>query len=326
MAEKGELSLGIDLGGTKILAAVVEAEGHMLSCDQSLTPVGQEAVIQAITQSIRRALEEADISSSELTAVGVGAAGLSNPQTGVVYTSPNLPGWQDVPLREIMAAEVGKPTYLINDADAAALGELYYGAGRGARNFIYITVGTGIGGGIIINGQIYAGSGGTAGEVGHMVIDDNGPLCRCGNRGCWEMLASGKALVAEAKRLIEKKGANTAILEYAGGTIESLNAEHVHQAALAGDELANRLIGRNAYYLGVGLANLINIFNPELIVIGGGLANMGDMLLLPAYEEAERRAFKKPYQTTRFARPELGANSGVIGAAAYALDQSKRNL
>lgn len=322
---KGKLSLGIDLGGTKILASVVDAKGRVLSCHRSLTPVGQEAVLQAITHSVKRALEEADISYSGLTAVGIGAAGLSNPQTGVVYTSPNLPGWQDVPLRDIIAAEVGQPTYLINDADAAALGELYYGAGRGVSNLIYITLGTGIGGGIIISGQVYSGSGGTAGEVGHMVIDDNGPPCSCGNRGCWETLASGKALVAEAKRLIEKQETDTAILEYAGGIMEELKAEHIHQAALAGDELANRLIDRNAYYLGVGLASLINIFNPQVIIIGGGLANMGDMLLLPAYEEAGRRAFRQPYQATRFARPQLGDNSGVIGAAAYALSQT-RNL
>ncbi len=237
----------------------------------------------------------------------------------------HLPGWQDVPLRDIISRELGKAVYLINDANAAAVGELRYGAGREANNFIYITVSTGIGGGIIINGEIYTGSTGTAGELGHMVIDDNGPLCSCGNTGCWDMLASGTALTAEAKRLIES-GANTKILEHAGGTIDKINAEVIHEAALAGDKLANRLIARNAYYLGVGLANLINIFNPEAIVIGGGLSNIGDMLLLPAYQEAERRAFKQPYQATRFALAELGRNSGVIGAAAYALERSRKNI
>jgi len=324
-AGKDELALGIDLGGTKILTSVVDADGKMLSRDHSVTPAtrGREAVIQAVMESARQALKEAGISPSELTAVGIGAPGLSNPSTGVLYTSPNLPGWQDVPLRDIIAQELGRTAYLINDANAAAIGEFYYGAGRGAHNFIYITVSTGIGGGIIINGELYTGPTGTAGEVGHMVIDDNGPLCNCGNRGCWETLASGRALAAEAKRLI-KKGTSTTILEQAGGTIDKVNAEAVHQAALAGDKLASRLIARNAYYLGVGLANLINIFNPEVIVIGGGLASIGDMLLLPAYEEAGRRAFKQPYKAARFARAELGRNSGVIGAAAYALGQSRR--
>ena len=328
MAEKrDELVLGIDLGGTKILTAVVDAKGTMLSRDHSVTPAGKghEAVVQAILESTGRALKQAHISSSDLVAVGIGAPGLSNPKTGVIYTSPNLPGWHDVPLKDLLFEELGRPAYLINDANAAAVGELHYGAGKGARNFIYITVSTGIGGGIIIDGEVYAGSTGTAGELGHMVIDDNGPLCHCGNTGCWEILASGTALAAEARRIIER-GAETAILEHAGGNINNVNAEAIHAAALAGDELANRLIARNAYYLGVGLANLINIFNPEVIVIGGGLSNIGDMLLLPAYEEAGRRAFKQSYQATRFARAELGRNSGVIGAAAFALEQYRRDM
>ncbi len=326
MAErKEELALGIDLGGTKIVTSVVEAGGRMLSRDYSVTPAarGREAVIQAIIESARRTLQEAGISSSELTAVGIGAPGLSNPGSGVLYTSPNLPGWQDVPLRDIIARELGSKAYLTNDANAAAIGEFYYGAGKGASNFVYITVSTGIGGGIIINGELYTGPTGTAGEVGHMVIDDNGPLCKCGNRGCWETLASGRALAAEARRLI-KKGTTSTILELAGGAIDKVNAEAIHRAALAGDKLASQLIARAAYYLGVGLANLINIFNPEVIVIGGGLANIGDRLLLPAYQEAGRRAFKQSYQAVRFARAELGQNSGVIGAAAYALEQPRR--
>lgn len=315
------LALGIDLGGTKILSSVMDGEGKLLSRNQHMTPSaqGQAAVIQAMIESAQGALAEANVTPTELAAIGIGAPGLSNPKTGVIYTSPNLPGWQDVPLKDIFAAELRRPTYIINDANAAAVGELCYGAGRGARDFVYITVSTGIGGGIIIDGKIYAGSTGTAGELGHMVIDADGPLCNCGNKGCWEMLASGTALANEAKRQI-REGASTSLSQLAGGA-DAINAQAIHKAALAGDELAKKLIARNAYYLGVGLANLINIFNPEVIVIGGGLSNIGDMLLLPAYEEAGRRAFKRPFQDTRFARAELGGDSGVIGAAAYALEE-----
>jgi glucokinase len=298
----------------------------MLSRNHSVTPAakGQEAVIRAIKESTGRALEAAHVSPSDLTAIGIGAPGLSNPRTGILYTSPNLPGWQDVPLRDILSEEFGRTAYLINDANAAAIGELHFGAGRGARHFIYITVSTGIGGGIIIDGDIYAGSTGTAGELGHMVIDDEGPPCNCGNRGCWETLASGTALSREAKQRIEE-GAATSILKYAGGDPEKIKAEAIHEAALAGDELAKNLIARNAYYLGVGISNLINIFNPEVIVIGGGLSNIGDMLLLPAYEEAGRRAFKQSYHAVRFAKAELGRNSGVIGASAFALRQAQKS-
>ena len=327
MTKNGELGLGIDLGGTKILTAVIDAAGKMLSRDHSVTPTakGQEAVIEAIMESTKRSLSEAGMTSEDLTAVGIGAPGLSNPETGILYTSPNLPGWHDVPLRDIISKEFGKTTYLINDGSAAAVGELYFGAAKRARDFIYITVSTGIGGGIVVNGEIYAGSTGTAGELGHMVIDDDGPLCNCGNTGCWEMLASGTALASEAKRIIER-GTDTTILDYAGGNIEKVKAEAIHEAAVAGDDLANRLIARNAYYLGVGLANLINIFNPEVIVIGGGLSNIGDLLLLPAYEEAGRRAFKQSYQSMHFTLADLGRNSGVIGAAAYALERSRKNI
>ena len=314
--------LGIDLGGTKILTAVANKQGKMLSRDHSITPAkeGQDVVVKSILESVGRALDQAHIAAADLTAIGLGAPGLSNPETGILYTSPNLPGWRDVPLRDIIAKELGKEAFLINDANAAAVGELYFGAGRGARNFIYITVSTGIGGGIIIDGKIYTGPTGTAGELGHMVIDDEGPQCNCGNKGCWETLASGTALSREARHRI-KEGAATSILKYAGGNVERINAEAIHEAAQTGDKLANELIARTAYYLGVGLANLINIFNPEVIIIGGGLSNIGDMLLKPAFEEAGHRAFRQSYQAVRFARAELGRNSGVLGAAAYALEK-----
>ncbi len=314
--------LGIDLGGTKILTAVANKQGKMLSRDHSITPAkeGQDVVVKSILESVGRALDQAHIAAADLTAIGLGAPGLSNPETGILYTSPNLPGWRDVPLRDIIAKELGKEAFLINDANAAAVGELYFGAGRGARNFIYITVSTGIGGGIIIDGKIYTGPTGTAGELGHMVINDEGPQCNCGNKGCWETLASGTALSREARHRI-KEGAATSILKYAGGNVEKINAEAIHEAAQTGDKLANELIARTAYYLGVGLANLINIFNPEVIIIGGGLSNIGDMLLKPAFEEAGRRAFRQSYQAVRFARAELGRNSGVLGAAAYALEK-----
>jgi glucokinase len=290
----GLLTLGIDLGGSKILAAVVDPRGEMLSSDESMTPAtkGREAVIQSIVDSSHRALEQAGVALSEICAIGVGAAGISSPEAGILFNSPNLPGWRDVPLRDIMQEKLGKKTFLINDANAAALGELYFGAARGARNFIYITLSTGIGGGIVIDGKIYTGAIGAAGEVGHITIDDNGPVCNCGSRGCWETLASGTALAREARHRI-KEGVRTSILEYAEGDVEKVTAQVIHSAAKQGDSLAKELIARTGYYVGVGLANLINIFNPELIVIGGGLSNIGDMLLEPAFRVARGRAYKE---------------------------------
>ena len=326
MIENSEaLILGIDLGGSKILSAVADSQGKMLSSDHSATPAAQgpEAVIQAMLDSADRALKQAGITASALGAIGVGAPGISSPETGILFTSPHLPEWRDVPLRDIIQKKLGKKTFLTNDANAAAVGEFYFGAGRGTRNLIYITISTGIGGGIIIDGNLYTGSSGAAGEVGHMTIDVNGPLCNCGNRGCWETLASGTALAREAKQRI-KEGVRTSILDYADGDVEKVTAQVIHNAAEQGDNLARDLITWTGYYVGVGLANLINIFNPEIIVIGGGLSNIGDMLLEPAYKEAEERAFKQAYQKVRFARAELVQNSGVLGAAAYALQELKR--
>jgi len=320
-----DLVLGVDLGGTKILTVVTNSQGKMLSRDHSITPAqkGHEAVIQSILESAHRAVERADVDISELTAVGIGAPGLSNPETGILFTSPNLAGWRDVPLRDIMQERLGKKTFVINDANAAALGEFYFGAARGIRNFIYITLSTGIGGGIIIDGKIYSGAIGAAGEVGHMTIDDEGPICNCGNRGCWEALASGTALAKEARHRI-KEGVATSILEYAEGDVEKVTAQVIYSAAEQGDSLAKELIARTGYYVGVGLANLINIFNPELIVIGGGLSNIGDMLLEPAFKVAEERAYMEAFQAVRFASAELGRNSGVLGAAAFALQELRK--
>ncbi len=331
MPEKKELILGIDLGGTKILAAVIDAKGILSSRQYIATPAaeGADAVIAAIVESTRKAVQLAGIKVSDLLAVGLGAPGLIDSGKGLVHTSPNLPGWKDVLLRDQIEQALGKPVYMINDAHAAAVGELHFGAGRGCRHFIYITVSTGIGGGLILDGNIYEGSSGLGGEIGHMVIDDDGPLCNCGNRGCWEMLASGKALEREARRRIES-GANTNILSFCHSerskgpqslALECITAKVIHTAAQAGDALALELINRNAYFLGVGLANIINIFNPECIVIGGGLSNLGDMLLKPAIEEAGRRAFKQPFEAVKFVTAELGGDSGVIGAAAHARKQ-----
>jgi len=319
-----DLILGVDLGGTKILTAVTNSQGKMLSRDHSITPAqkGHKAVIQSILESVHRALGRADVAISDLIVIGVGAPGLLNPETGILFTSPNLPGWRDVPLRDIIQEKLGKKTFLINDANAAALGEFYFGAARGVRNFIYITLSTGIGGGIVIDGKIYSGAIGAAGEVGHMTIDDDGPICNCGNRGCWEMLASGTALAKEARHRI-KEGVKTSILEYAEGDVEKVTAQVIQSAAEQGDSLAKELIGRTGYYVGVGLANLVNIFNPELIVIGGGLSNIGDMLFEPAFKVAGERAYKEAFQAVRFASAELGRNSGVLGAAAFALQEMK---
>ena len=317
------LTLGIDLGGSKILTAVVDSHGTVQAHDRCSTPAeaGKQAVLKAIFRSVERTMTQAGLAAADLSAVGVGVPGPSNPQTGILFSSPNLPGWRDVPIRDIIAREIGLKAFLINDANAAAVAEFHYGAGRGACCFIYITVSTGIGGGFIIDGKVFSGARGMAAEIGHMTIEaDNGPPCNCGNTGCWEALASGTALADEARRRLQQ-GAQSTMLTYADGELDKVTARVVQLAAQAGDPLADQLLLRTSHYLGTGFANLINVINPDVMAIGGGLAKIGDRLLKPAYAVAKKRAFASAYAAVRFAAAELEGNSGVIGAAAHALQE-----
>ena len=314
--------LAVDLGGTKILAAVVLPDGKIISRNYCLTMAdeGPEAVSDRILFAVDRAIAQAKLKTSELIGIGIAAAGILDTNRGIVTTSPNLPYWRNVPLRDIVANKSGVATYMINDASAAALGEHRFGAGMGFDNMIYLTVGTGIGGGIIIDGELYSGTDGCAGEVGHMTIEVDGPQCHCGNFGCLEALASGWAVAKSAITHINN-GGESSIIELVDGRLESITAETVAVAARRGDRLAADIVSEAAKYLGVGLSNLVNIFNPELIVIGGGLSKMGDMLLKPARKVLRKRAFQLPAGTVRVVRARLGSNAGIIGAAAYVFDQ-----
>jgi len=311
--------LAIDLGGTKFVAAVVSTTGEILSRQYKLTLAdeGPEAVIRRMLDTIDDMVRNTDLTSSPPSSIAIAAAGAINSATGIVTSSPNLPGWHDVPLKDTVRKATGFRTTLINDASAAALGEHSFGAGRGVNNLIYITVSTGIGGGIIVDGKLYSGACGSAGEIGHTTIDVNGPHCSCGNVGCLEMLASGKAVAREAQRLISG-GARTCILELAEGELQNVTAQTVSAAAQRGDATATAIIAKAAAYLGVGLVNLVNIFNPEMIIIGGGMSKMGDALLDGARKVVAERAFQLPAEAVRIVPSQLGDNAGILGAAAFA--------
>jgi glucokinase len=310
--------LAIDLGGSKIITALVSTEGEIMAREYTLTLAeeGTEAVIERMLAAIDSVTSKVNMSLSLFSNIAIAAAGAIDSEKGIVTASPNLPGWLDVPLKEIMEKALGLKTFLINDASAAALGEHYFGVGRGIDNLIYITASTGIGGGIIIDGKLYLGVSGSAGEIGHMTIDVNGPRCNCGNIGCLEVLASGKAVAREAQRLIAR-GSKTIMLELAEGEPQNISAQTVSAAAQKGDTLALAIIFKAATYLGVGIVNLVNIFNPEMIIVGGGMAQMGKMLLAPARQVVAERAFQLPAQRVRIVPNQLGENAGVLGAAAF---------
>ncbi len=315
--------LGVDLGGTKIAAALATTRGEMLVRGRSPThaQAGPDAVIEGICATINEVLSAKALEPSRLLGIGIAAAGIIDSANGKVIFSPNLPGWHEVPLRDAIEQQFGIPTYLGNDANLAALGEWHFGVGEKVANLIYVTVSTGIGGGIIADGKLYTGACGAAGEIGHMTIDVNGPRCRCGNVGCWEALASGTALAREAVMRITE-GARTSIIELVGGDVSKIDAKIVGLAARQGDELAQDLVSHLGYYFGVGLANLVNIFNPELILIGGGVAKIGDLLLQPAIKVVKERAFSASANAVEIKPAILGDDSGIMGAVAFVLEHS----
>jgi len=314
--------LAIDLGGTKIITAIISSNGQVMAREYQLTLADEspQSVIERIFSAIDHLLSQRDMDSSQLASISIAAAGAINLDKGLITSSPNLPGWHDVPLRDIIKERYRVNTFLINDGSAAALGEHRLGAGRGVSNLIYLTVSTGIGGGIIINGKLYSGESGSAGEIGHMTIDVNGPRCNCGNIGCFEVLASGTAVAKEAIRRISQ-GERSSITEIVGGKIEDITAEKVGAAAQEGDALALEVVSQAATYLGVGMVNLVNIFNPEMIIVGGGMSNMGDLLLNPARQVVKERAFQLSAQAVRIVPAQLGEDGGVLGAAVFAFEQ-----
>ena len=317
--------VGVDIGGTKILVVVADRRGKLLARKYIPTQAdaGPETGINRILQAIKQVCQQATIPSMDsLRGIGIAIAGLVDTPHGMLITSPHLPGWRNVPLKEQIETASGAQTFVINDAKAAALGEQKYGAGKGIKNQIYMTVSTGIGGGIIINGSLYTGKSGMAGEIGHMVIDTNGPRCDCGNNGCLESLASGTAVAREMSNRLAN-GESSIVRDMVSGRLREITAEIVSKAAEQGDILAQEIIHQAGVYLGVGFANLVNIFNPELMIIGGGLAKIGNRLLDPAMSEMKRRAFAHPASQVHVVPPKLGDNSGAMGAVAYVLQQTR---
>jgi glucokinase len=315
--------LAIDIGGTKILTALFSTDGRILDRDVRPTLAGEgvDPVVERLFLAIDSLVKRNRMKASQLGAIVIACAGGIDTGRGVVVTpSPNMPGWVDIPLADIVREKFGSNIFLVNDASAAALGEHRYGAGRGVNNLVLITLGTGIGGGIIIDGRLYLGAVGGAGEIGHMAIDANGPKCGCGNTGCLEILASGTAIANDAIRRIHQ-GEKSILSEMVVGKIESITAEMVGKAARNGDKLSQDVVARAAFYLGISIVNMANIFNPEMIVIGGGMAELGEMIIGPGRRLVAERAFSISSRVVRIVTAQLGNEAGIYGAAAYALDK-----
>lgn len=321
----GRYAVGVDLGGTKVATALTDTHGRILQRAEVPTSAqeGVDAVIGRIVESIRTVMntivDGRKVSPDEILGIGVGSPGPLDVERGIVLFSPNLK-WENVPICDRIAEATGLPAYLDNDANVAAMAENRFGAGKGVENMLYMTVSTGIGGGIIINGRIYRGSHGNAGEIGHMTIKPDGPPCGCGNFGCLEALASGTAIAREAAEGI-RAGVATTVLQKAGGDPGKVTARLVGEAAREGDPFAKEVVHKAAYYLGIGLANLVNIFDPEIIVIGGGVSRIGEELFEPARRTMRERALAAMAKQVKSVPALLGGDSGVLGAASLVYDQ-----
>ena len=310
--------VAIDLGGTKIRSIVADADGQVLGEDRRETDAdeGQDRVLTRLVASAHEAITRSGVAFASLLGVGVSAPGPVDFERGILHQPPNLPGWDAVPLAAILRERLTLPAFLENDANAAALGESRYGAGQGARHMIYLTISTGIGGGLILDGRLYRGADGSAGELGHMTVDENGPQHSCGQRGCLEVMASGTAIGRMAREAVAA-GRSEALARLAA-SVEELSAVEVDKAADAGDPAALEILATTSRYLGVGFANYLNVFNPEVIVIGGGVTHIGRQLLGPAIALAKQRAFRLPAQRVEFRTAALEGRAEVLGVAALA--------
>jgi len=308
--------VGIDLGGTNIVAGCVSADGRahygMLS-DMTRAEEGADAVVGRIIALAQRSIEATrrELPGVAIKGAGIGAPGPLDIHHGIVLLTPNL-GWVNMPLRQRIQAGLGLPAALDNDANCAVLGEWWRGAAQGSRTAIGLTIGTGIGGGIIIDGRLYHGATDLAGEVGHTTIDANGRRCKCGNYGCIEAYASGPNIALRAVEAIES-GAETDLSGRVGGDLGKLTAQIVYESAQAGDELALEVVRDTAKFLGAAVANFVNIFNPEVVVLCGGVTQAGETLFAPLRREVSRRAFKPAVDACRIVAGTL-QGAGVYGA------------
>ena len=308
--------IGIDVGGTNVKIALVDGEGKIIYSNSVPTyaQMGYEYTVNNIKQAIRDLMKETNTDAKEIEGIGFDFPGQVDYKTGVVKLAPNIPGWVNVPIAQMIEEEFNIPTRIDNDVRCAALGELKFGAGKGCENFVCITVGTGIGSGLVINGQVVRGAANAAGEIGHIKLQMNGgPICGCGDTGCLEAFASGPSIVAMAQEYL-KGGKSTKFREMAGADGE-ITPYIVAKAAEAGDPVAKRIFEIVGTYIGMGLVSVINLLNPEKVIIGGGVAAAGDLLLDPIRKTIKERAMVVAGNSVEIVPAELGNSAGVIGAS-----------
>jgi glucokinase len=307
-------AIGLDIGGTKINAFRVARDGSILARSNAPTPAeDEEATLEKMIELAGGAR------TPEVVAVGVGAAGMVDSTQGVLRFAPNL-AWRDLPIAARMREALGLPVLVENDASMAAFAEYRFGAGRGYRHLLLVTVGTGIGGGIVADGRLFRGAHGFASEIGHIIVEPGGPLCGCGNHGCWEQVAAGRAIGRMGRQAATEP--DSALLRLACGDPERITGRLVTEAAMQGDDVARGILAEAGRRLGEGIAGLVNVLDPQIVVVGGGVSVAGDLLLDPArasFLEAVEGPDHRP--PVPIVPAELGNDAGAVGAAGLALEE-----
>ena len=316
-----KIFVGCDLGGTNLRAAVVDVETGSVLIQQSIPTLarqGHEAVMQRMADLILQLLCEVGIEKEAVGGIGIGVPGVLDLEKGETLFLPNLSGtWPHVPLRDTIRGLTGIPVALLNDVRAITYGEWRFGAGRGVDTIAVFAIGTGVGGGLVINGQLHLGIGGTGGELGHQIIDFNGPRCGCGNQGCLEAYTSGPAIAAMGMKAVAQ-GLTTRISELCGADLNRITPKLIAEAALAGDQVANEIYEQAGYYLGIAAANMCATIGPRRIIIAGGVAQAGELLLAPIRRTVQANVHVMPVEQVEIVPAQLGINAGVIGVACWA--------
>ena len=315
---------GIDMGASHMRVILTNFSADAIAEKEMSINIadGPDFCINQADELLRTLLAENDLNLALLCAIGIGVPGPIDSEAGMVIAPPIMPGWDRFPIRETLENLWGRPISVNNDAELGALGEWAYGAGRGARDLAYIKVGTGIGAGLLIGGRIYRGSTGSAGEIGHLTMDNDGPLCTCGNRGCLEAFSGGYAIAKKAAQAI-KDGKRT---QLASKPTAEITAKDVAAAARRGDLIAQQVMAEAGEHLGVAIAGLVNIFNPDIIVVGGGVAQIGDLFLEPVRQEVTRRSLPAAANNVRITTAVLGRRASSLGAVVQAVSLAVHDI
>ena len=315
-------AVGVDIGGGSVKLGLVSLNGRVLLRETFATKSihGRAAFLDVLAAHVADVLAQAGRIGVRVRGVGVGAPGPIDVDRGFVYFFPNIPGWKDTPLKQWLEKRFKLPVWVDNDANAMTLAEARFGAGRGSRNVIVLTLGTGVGGGLVINGQLFHGPAYSAAEIGHLVINENGPRCACGNRGCIETYVGSGHFVREVRRRL-KRGGTSVLKKWMVKDKKEMTPLLVARAARRGDAFSKKVWRTTAGHLATALAGLVNIFNPERVILGGGIAQNGAVLFRPLVRELRKKAFPIAARSARVVPAALGLDSGLIGAAALVFEK-----